>query len=310
MDQTPPTPTTTSNGSDFKITNTKKYPKKIIFIISLVVLVLIGLYFYSQNSKPLTQSEPWNTYPKFAPTVQLATVGSEPIYGSDLNFVLYTNYPNNKMTDQQAKDVALKTVATTSAILQAAKAQQITVVPEQIFNGADYNAKIKLTNQIREIISSKSTKYSASAISIWYYNSTPPKIPESQARQTARTKIAKLLNDLRSSKITMEQAGNQIRNDKSLAQLDSNYKGNAYINFNNWTMDDPPFSFSVMNRTILGMTPKQYSDIIEIEISTNMIEKLFTIVYLDNVSLGQFPSVTDWVKSASQQYPLQLIQTQ
>lgn len=310
MDQTPQTPTTTTNGADFKITKVKNYPKKIIFIIALIVLVLIGLYFYSQKSKPLTQSQPWNTNPKFAPTKQLATVGSEPIYGSDLNFVLYTNYPNNKMTDQQAKKVALESAATSSAILQAAKAQNLLSVSDQVLTSQDYAAKTKLVNQIRDTVSSKSTRYSASAISIWYYNATAPKIPESQARQITRTKMAKLLNDLRTGKINMQQAGEQIKNDTSLAKIDSNYRGNAYTRFNDWTIDNPPFSFSIMNKTVLSMNPKQYSDIIEIEISTGMIEKLFTILYLDNVQDGQFESLSSWVQAASQQYPLQLNQTQ
>lgn len=310
MEQATPPTTTTTNGSDFKITSVQKFPKKLIFPITIVLIaVVIGFIFLRQN-KPVSKAEPWNDNPKFAPTVQLATVGSEPIYGSDLNYVLYTNYPNNTLTDPQAKKVALESAATTSAILQAAKVQNIVTVSDQILTSKDYASKTKLVNQIRDIISAKSTKYSASAISIWYYNATAPKISESQARQIARSKIARLLNDLRTGKINMQQAGEQIKNDTSLAQIDSNYRGNAYSSFNDWTIDNPPFSFSIMNKTVLSMNPKQYSDIIEIEISTGMIEKLFTILYLDNVQDGQFDSLSSWVQAASQQYPLQLNQVQ
>lgn len=299
------TPTTTSNGSDFKVTNIKKLPTKFIVIIAIGIIGLIGLFIYLQsNNQDKEQAQPWNNNPKFAPTIQLATVGEQPIYGNDLNYVLYTNYPNNTFNEQQAKEVALKSVATTSAILQAAKAQNVSNVSDTLLTAPDPEARQQTADKILDQIEKDTSKFSTSIISIWYYDMDPPQISETQARQTARTKMAQLYNQIKSGTLTMQQAGDRIKADTTLARLDTNYEGNAYSENKNWTLDNPAFSFEELNQVALKLQPGQVSDLIEVISTKTMTEKFFAVIKMDDIKKGQFSSLSEWVKQATTDFPL------
>lgn len=299
------TPTTTSNGSDFKVTNTKKLPIKFIAIIAIGIIGLIGLFFYLRSNNPdKEQAQPWNNNPKFAPTTQLATVGEQPIYGNDLNYVLYTNYPNNTFNEQQAKEVALKSVATTSAILQAAKAQNISNVTDAILTAPDPKTRQQVADKILDQIEKDTSKFSTSIISIWYYDMDPPQVSETQARQTARTKMAQLYNQIKSGTLTMQQAGERIKSDTSLRRLDANYEGNAYSENKNWTLDNPAFSFEQLNQVALTLQPGQVSDLIEVISTKTMTEKFFAVIKMDSIQKGRFDSLSLWVKQATTDFPL------
>lgn len=256
----------------------------------------------SKNNPVLTFDGTTNNGP-FPPNQKMAQIGTETIYGSDLNYVLLTNYPKNKFTDQQAKDVAIKSVATTSAILQAAKAQNIVSVPETLFTiNKDQLARVRLTKQIRDKITAESTKYTASAISIWYYDSQPPSVPEDQARLTAQTKIGQLYKELKAGSITMKQAGDRIKSDTNLSKLDKNYQNNAYSNKTDWTADFPPFGFSTLDNAVQKLASGQISDIIEITKTADFTEKFFVIVSMDNIKVGKYPSLGEWVAQATLTY--------
>lgn len=306
MEQTATPQTTSVNGSSLKVSPGKQLsPKLILFLAAILIIIVIAVVAF-QKSRPITTNQqPWNSNPKFIPAQTYAKVGQQPIYGSDLNYVLYTNYPNNKFTDQQAKTAALSTVATSSAILQAAKAQNIISVPDSAFSPTSNPAdNQKLVNQAINKIENGSDKYSTSVITIWYYDMDAPRISESTARQTARSKLAQLYNQVKNGSLTMQQAGDKIKSDTSLAKLDQNYQGNAYSENKNWTVDNPAFTFNKLNQVVYSLQPGQISDLVEVISNKTMTEKFFAVIKMEDRQKGQFTSLETWLKQAVQDYPI------
>lgn len=327
MDQATPPQTTVTNGADLKVTKVNKLPKKIIFIVALVVLVIVGIILYIQKTKPVSQqSQPWNVNPKFAPTVQIATVGSEPIYGSDLNYKLYTNYPSSKTSpkeeSEKLKPQLIASISTESSVLQAAKDQNIVNVPEEVLNSPDKNhaKRYELIKEIRQKIQSDSSSNNYSVITIWFYNMFKPSVTLDQAKSIAFSRITGIHNRLKNNSINMSEAGNLIKNDKQLANLDKNYQGNAYAT-SNVAANQPISKFSELNEAAYKLKEGEISSIIKVvkkgrEIADNapipytkegdldVNEQFYAIVKLEDSKSGKYPGLTQWTKEAIAKYTL------
>jgi len=178
---------------------------------------------------------------------EIMRVGSEVLYGCDLNalFILYEPDVYISPAAIGPQDPALNRVLdgliTNSGLLQEASALGYITLDSTIFNSPqkDSIARILALKQLRDEIGTALDKtVDFEAVVIYFHNQVDPQIPLHEAKTAAKAKMDLLYERLQAGTITMEQAGNQIAADSipgdttgvSLADLDSVYKSNAYLN--------------------------------------------------------------------------------
>lgn len=215
----------------------KRFPLKPIIII-LVAVLLLGGGYYIFNKFSLTKTTP--TQETFQKTDEqppspgvIAKVGDELIYQRDLDLELVAYPPLGSL--EERKIFLLEKIATDSAILQSAKKDGlIKQLDATIFNSEDkdYLKRIKIVEDVKNTINSKTDQIKGTIISIWFYNfGKVGSLGYDRGKEFALEKITKLHNDVKSGKMTINQAAEAIRNDSSLAQIDESYKSNAQYDF-------------------------------------------------------------------------------
>jgi len=161
----------------------------------------------------------------------IAKIGEENLYQKDLDTEMHY-YPLKNKAD--TKQVLLKKMEKDSIILQAAQQEGLIQLNASIFNapGKDYLARMKKITEITNTISQRQDKIKGSFVSIWFYNNAKPTtMDQTAAKQLALTKITAVYDLVKAKKITMQQAGERLKADTSLAQIDIAYKSNAIRDF-------------------------------------------------------------------------------
>jgi len=285
----------------------KKRITLLIFLLVLIIGVPLAILTYVNNFSKSSERT-WNVNSPFQALAKVATVGSETIYGDDLNYVLAKNYlkSTGNKTNEELKELALDIVAKESALLQAANDEGSIELTEEIFNNPNKNQieRKKKVEEIRDAIENNAEKFTTSAIAIWYYDMDKPFIPEVQARQIARTKITQYHSQIKAGEISMEEAGEAVKKDASLRKQDINYEGNAYVLNKDWNSDEPPFTFQTLNETALNLEEGQVSEVIEIIREKPLIEKFFIIIKMEKRQQGNNVVISEWTKDALERYPL------
>lgn len=309
-----------------------KLPQRTKIIVGVIVVGLVGLgiwYFAifrpSQLTKPAAKVEPWNIGPKFPVNQKVAQVGQETIYGDDLNYKIYINYPKSRNASaaevSSLKKELLNSIATESAVLQAARDQKIVDVPADILNNPSKNQlqRSQLIQQTRRKVQEGSTTYAYSVISIWFYNMYKPSIPLDQADKLAAAKINSLYQQLVAKKIDMKQAGDLIKADTDLAKLDSNYQGNAYSFRDGLPPGRGSSRFDEINAVAVNLKQGEISQVIKVvklgreaspdialpytsdgHLDTN--EQFYAVVKLESIKQGVYPGLGQWTIEAVRKY--------
>lgn len=294
---------------------------KVLIIAALVIsLLLIGgalLYtHYYQKPSNLPSSTPQPT-PLFNKSVDLnipvtsenskliAKVGEENIYQRDLDIELLA-YPKIKPLDQ-LKQFLLQKVASDSAILQGGKADGLITLDQTTFNSVnkDYAKRVKLIQDIKQKVAAQTNQISGTIISIWFFNDRVGSLGYDKAKSVAFDKISKLQSDVASGKITIDQAASQIQNDSSLAQLDTNYKGNAKYDFS-------LANLSLLDPNMKGLAANQASNVFIGKSSQpkthQLIDAFYSFGVIKNIDLSKkITSFSDWFSNQKQKFSLQSI---
>lgn len=324
------TPVSHASEKGSLVARLRKNPRLLVAgIIVAIVLVAGIIYTVASQPKvavnPVVTDRPWNQSPKFVADKKEGSVGKDTIYGDDLNYKFYTNYQalKNAPDSQVAavKSDLMSLVASESAMLQAAKDQNIANVPDSLINNPqkDQAARESLVKEISQTIKKDSRSMTYSVVSIWFYNMFAPKVGLPAAVKTAEVKINKLHDQLASGQMTMKQAGDAIKADTDLARLDINYQGNAYQLLENVPPGIGPSRFDQVNEVTLKLKEGEISPVIKVvktgkELkampdikftnSGNMDvnEQFFTITKLESVVNGKYPGLRDWVLEAMAKY--------
>lgn len=189
---------------------------------------------------------------------KIAKVGTETLYQKDLDTELAA-YPVIKGVD--ASKLLQKKLISDSIILQGAAADKIITLDPNVFNSVDknYEKRLQLIAQAKKSIQGQSDHIQGTIVSIWFSNSQPGPAGYEKGKQIAYAQISKLYNDVKSGKITIEQAGEAIKNDSELAQVDPAYAANALIPFeasgNSAITFDKPFNTMLWNLPQGQLTP-------------------------------------------------------
>lgn len=161
---------------------------------------------------------------------KIARVGEEDIYRSDLNMEL-ANYPTGN--ENETKAIILDKIATDSIILQAGRKEKLVTLDDTFFNSPnkDYRKRIDQVNTVKTAIEKRADKIQGYVVSIWFYNTEPGEAGYEQGKEIAFEKITRLHKDVKEGTVTIREAGERIKNDASLAKVDTGYRGNALMQF-------------------------------------------------------------------------------
>lgn len=282
----------------------KRIPKRVIIIaLTVGIVVLLGVLafqFLQKNSNlPFSQVNP--TPP--APGV-IAKVGDELIYQRDLDIELAAYPPILSL--EERKKILIEKIATDSAILQGARADGIiSNLDPAIFNSAtkDYLARLKAVSEIKQKVEGEADQIKGVIASIWFFNlgKTGP-MGYDRGKEFALEKITKLHADVKSGKTTVEQAGELIRNDTSLAQIDASYKSNAIYEFdvkNNDKITSNPDFDSALKKSPVG----QVTDVfLSIEDPYFVRPGLYQFGVVKNKVNSNIGSLEDWILKQIEKY--------
>lgn len=256
-EQTPPsTPPEISNDAN----NWKKtlvIRKKKIIISGVVVLIILGfvIFLLAQKNGGLFSNGIFNNSgssdksslngdqgkvgsdddgksgDEQKPDNAIAKVGKEYIFQRDLDYEL-TFQPGAK-TDELKKMLTQKLVGD-SVALQAAQQEKLVSLGNTEFNveAKDYQKRFDTIRDIRKTVDNRIDHISGTMVSVWFNNMKPAKIGLEQGKQEAFKRISALHQRVVDKEITIEQAGNAIKNDPSYDSLDFGYMNNALYEFN------------------------------------------------------------------------------
>lgn len=209
------------------------FSKKHIFLVLLIILVLtFGIYLY-QNKTFFRKVSPTSHLAKERQSHQaIAQVGEEKIYQADLNFELAAQGGIDKK-DIKEKQRLFKKIAADSIIIQQAVKDNIITADQTVYNSPDkdYQKRVNLVKEIREKVNDMSNQTSGVAYSIWFWNTKPGEMGVEKGKQFALEKITRVHKMLKDKKIDASGAGEMIKNDSTLSQIDPAYQTNAFFNF-------------------------------------------------------------------------------
>lgn len=270
----------------------KRIPKKLIIIIlGLLVILMLGVVIFQtlqrNRSLPLLGSHQANTTPP-APGV-IARVGEELIYQRELDIELSAYPPSLPL--EQRKTLLIQKIATDSAILQMAKKDNLVAnLDDSIYNSPnkDYLKRLKTVTEIKNKVEGESGKIAGAIVSIWFYNfGVNAPIGYDKGKELALQKITKLHTDVKSGKMTIEQAAESIRNDSSMSQLDpGSYKQNALQPFDT-SAEDVITHNTDLDKQLRTLPVGGVSDVF-----------LSTEPFFDKPGFYQFGQVTDKVNNS------------
>lgn len=274
-------------------------PKRTILIIGLVLLVLFSLFVLRRRNN-ISQVVPGNDV--------IAEVGREKIYQKDLDTEL-SYYPE----DPEAKAVLLQKMITDSVILQGASDENLIDLDQTVFNSLekDYLKRIEMVSQAKRLLSEREDMLKGKVVAIWFFNNDYiGPLGYERGKQIAFEKLSELQKRVVDGTVTIDQAGEIIKNDKSLEQLDPVYKNNALYEFNT-KKSNPQISLSTeLDNELWSLEPGGVSKVYIAKTKDAKGQEreslyLFGQV-LDKRSTGTQINIDDWVNQKKQIYAIVL----
>lgn len=160
----------------------------------------------------------------------IAKVGNENIYQADLDYELSVHPQKD---DPQTKQILLDKMVKDSIVLQAAQADGKLQLDSTIYNSPnkDYAKRIEAIRTFKESLNVNAKGIEGSVIAIWFRNDFIGSMGLEKAKQIAFEKISSLQKQVKSKTMTIQEAGDAIKNDTSLAEIDPAYYSNAIYSF-------------------------------------------------------------------------------
>ena len=292
--------------------------KLLIFVVSLFLFLLGGGVYWLKKNFPV-----FPPTPTAKPAGKIAKIGKEEIYQNDLDFWADAyNQRFSGLDETKKREEILKIIQEQSLILQEAEKQKIATLTPEVFNhpSKDYPQRNilvdKLKTQLEKLII---TNVSGEAVSVWFYNPSAgkPIIPFGEAKKFAWEKINKVYQKVKEGEIDIQQAGEIIKNDASLAKIDPAYQTNAYLKFENKTKANPPFAKEELNRVAFALKEGEVSEILVVPYqvpedpenpNSPFVEKEchYTFIKINRRLTSDFISFSQWLDEKKKEYPIQL----
>lgn len=304
--------------------------KKLVILFFILILLLVfgsaSILIRKKNIKnvvpsptPIAQkaiptetiSSP-QTVELFPPEQKVAKVGEEIIYGKDLNDIINKRYAVDivdRLGEEEVKKRVLSDAWQDSILIQE-NIKKGVQLPSSIFNNPDKNSVLrqKMIDDFKAKQKENEEKISGAFISVWYHNVRLPSIPLTDAKELARQKITRVYNELKAGRMTFQQAGETLRNDTSLAQIDKSYTGNAYFEFNDHPKTQKSIVYEPLENQLWQLASGEMSEIIQypdanIPLGTSEEEFFGLIKVYKHTNQGN-GSYQDWLKAEKEKYAL------
>lgn len=201
---------------------------KLLLLPVLIIIAIIGYQLLNQNKNYNFKTDPKPSYEnKNSPSKIIMTVGKENIYQKDYDTEIL-NHPQRN--DANIRTILQEKLINDSIILQSGSKNNFIGLNQTFYNNPDKNYHLriqKIDDLINNIENQKST-IEATVISIWFYNNNwIGPLGYEKGKDLAFRKITQIHNRVKNKEITLDQAGELIKNDNSLAQIDLAYQNNA-----------------------------------------------------------------------------------
>lgn len=283
--------------------------KKVASLLVLfgVLLVVVGAawYFNGQSFDFSNDRDSDFSLETIDETV-IATVGVENIYAEDLNAKLRT-FPEE---EQKALRENFKNqLIEESIILQAGADLGYIELSSEVFNSLtkNQNSRSLLVEQVRDQVSKNAANIQGAYVSIWFMNYKPGPIGYEAGKELAFNKISVLHDAVISGQMTIEQAGKAIRDDSELANVDEQYKTNAYVEFDSKDNVGGLTFLPEFDEELLALEPGETTDIF---LGQDYQEANFDLPKRDAIYLfGQVTSKTEgsepfdvWLSTQKENY--------
>lgn len=227
-----------------KIKNLNKQQLVIYGLVALVILTIIGFVIFKTTQETATPDDPLSKY-LLPPKQTVTKVGEETIYSDDLNYIIKKTFPGTDLsaeTKETIQQKATEQAKVESVVLQGGLKDGL--ITRQDLGSSVYNSNSKdqekrqqLALKVVQTVLDNTPSVDFEMITVWYYNTFPPKIPPEQAKSITSSFMRTLRKDLADKRITMAQAGQRIRERTALAEIDASYKGNSYFKFDDYRLD-------------------------------------------------------------------------
>lgn len=163
---------------------------------------------------------------------KIARVGNEYLFITDLDY-----YARGSLSavEEIDRDAAIDALARDSIILQAGKEEGWIELDSEVFHNPfkDFIKRGELIMKVEENFDSiKKEQTIVEMIAVWFLNVSPGELAQTQgmeaAKSFAKEKVDNAYHLVKEEGKTMQEVGEMLANDESLAQLDKNYENNAY----------------------------------------------------------------------------------
>lgn len=240
-------------------------------------------------------------------TDALFTVGGETIYATDLEYEK-SMYPT---TITPEIEVAIKEKLQEDSIMlqEAAKNDGPTLDPS-FYNSPtkDYQKRLQQVAAAKQSLFADTLQAAqGEAISIWFMNTEPAPMGYDAGKRVAFEKITDLHARVSSGELTMQQAGEIIANDTSLAQVDPAYKSNAYFSFS--IVPDKMTVFDdAADAVIRATAPGEVTEILTIEdrvgTTDEFREALYLFAKIGSTKAADAVLLDQWLESMKSTYAI------
>lgn len=282
------------------------HKRLLIFSASVVVIALaVGIYLYNDNSTvPLKLDR---ISPAQIPPEVVVKVGNEYIYQRDLDIEMAQQPP---VATDSTKRAVLKKLTADSILIQAALKDKIATEDAATFNSPnkDYKKRVALVEEIKKTVRSNSDSISGKVISIWFWNGKVGSLGLEKSKQLAFEKISRIQTDVKSKKITIDEAVKRIQQDSSLSQLDPAYRSNASFDFQK--KPDETISQNLkLNNTLQSLKEGEVTEVVLGNLKDRktgkVTENYYSFGFVEKrINDGKYKSLRDWFESHAKNYEI------
>ena len=289
-------------------------PKKnnlfiVIFLVIGIAICAVFLFNYvqkSDDSDEVQEIEEVVVDPEIQTSLdnnQIALkVGDEYIYTTTFDAMLTELLPlgtESENTPEKRKKVLTEKIIKDSITLQLAKKEGLVQLDSSFYNAEtiDFDKRVEALNTIIESFNDMSYETKGSVVAIWFYNMKVGKLGLEEGKKLAYETIKPLYDSVKTGEMTMEEAGEAIRANKKLAQIDPVYKENAYLAFKEGKQGGATFD-KEFNAKIKSLKPGGITELTLIKDNIDRagyVEAVYMFAKLDEKKMSQYENYDDWI---------------
>ncbi len=234
----------------------------------------------------------------------LFKAGQETIYQNDLRLE-EVYYP---FSNQDSKALLTKKLIDDSVILQGGAREGYISLDSSIFNGKqkEYSKRLEAVKVVKQQVEKKINGIVGTVITIWFLNDYIGPLGYEKAKEVAYQKITVLHTLVKTKQITIDEAAERIKQDTSLAQLDSQYVGNAEYRFRvtasqkiSW---EPSFDAALWRLPVGGITDIFLGTSRDLNTGGKIVGAYYMFGQITDKITDGLPSFEAWLNAKKSEY--------